>query len=97
MALIRTDWTPHEANEWTKEDWFAIVLSPFSYILTTMGLAMSFFLIPLGYILLVIGVVITIAMFRVIGPKLDVISSDYEKSQQRYLEELEDIQRWEEG
>lgn len=95
MAWIKRKWTPHEAEEWTKEDWIAVIISPFSYILITMGLAMTLFLQPLGYILLAVGIVITAVMFWVIDPKLTVISSDYEKKQHKYLKELEDIQRWE--
>ena len=96
MAWIKRKWTPQEADEWTKEDWIAIVISPISYILITMGLAMALFLQPLGYVLLGIGIIITVFMFWVIDPKLTVISSDYEKKQQKYLKDLEDIQRWEE-
>jgi len=96
MALIKRKWTAHEADEWTKEDWIAIVISPFSYILICMGLAMSLFLLPLGFILLGIGIVITVIMFYVIDPKLKAVSSGYEKKQHEYLQELERIQRWEE-
>jgi len=96
MAWIKRNWTPHEADEWTKEDWIAIIISPFSYILITMGMAMSLFLLPMGFLLLATGIVITIIMFWVIDPKLSVISSAYEKKQKQYLENLEQIQRWEE-
>jgi len=96
MAWIKRTWTPHEADEWTKEDWIAIVLSPLSFILITFGLAMSLFLLPLGFVLLFLGVVVTALMFWVIDPKLDVISEDYEHKQREYLEDLEKIQRWEE-
>ena len=96
MAWIKRTWTPHEADEWTKEDWIAIVLSPLSFILITFGLAMSLFLLPLGFVLLFLGIVVTALMFWVIDPKLDVISEDYEHKQREYLEDLEKIQRWEE-
>ena len=96
MGFIKRKWTPHEADEWTKEDWIAIVISPFSYIFICMGLAMSLFLLPLGFLLLGIGIVITFFMFFVIDPKLRAISSAYEKKQREYLKELEKIQRWEE-
>ena len=95
MALFKKDWTPHQADEWTKEDWIAVVLSPFSYILITMGGAMSLFLLPLGFVLLAVGIIITVVMFKVIGPKLNVLSSEYEKKQRAYLKDLEKIQRWE--
>jgi antibiotic biosynthesis monooxygenase (ABM) superfamily enzyme len=96
MGWIKRTWTPHEADEWTKEDWIAIVLSPLSFIFITFGLAMSLFLLPLGFVLLLLGLVVTAVMFWVIGPKLDVISEDYEHKQREYLEDLEKIQRWEE-
>ena len=96
MSLIKRNWTPDEADEWTKEDWYAIIISPFSYILITIGLAMSLFLLPLGFILLGIGIVLTIIMFYIIDPKLKAVSEGYEKKQREYLKDLEKIQRWDE-
>ncbi|NLP12831.1 MFS transporter [bacterium] len=96
MAWVKRKWLPHEADEWTKEDWIAIVLSPLSYIFITFGLALSLFLLPSGFIMLAIGLVITAVLFWVIDPKLSSISKEYEQKQHRYLEELEQIQRWEE-
>jgi dipeptide/tripeptide permease len=95
MGWIKRKWTPHEADEWTKEDWIAIVLSPLSYISICMGLAMSLFLLPAGFIMLAVGILITVIMFYVIDPKLRAISSAYEKKQREYLRDLEKIQRWE--
>ena len=96
MPFIKRKWTAREAEEWTKEDLIAILLSPLSYILTMMGLAMSLFLLPVGFILLAVGIIVTIVMFWVIEPKLTATSTDYEKKQKKYLQELEHIQRWEE-
>lgn len=95
MGWIRRQWEPHEADEWSKEDWIAVVLSPISYILITMGLAMALFLLPLGFLLLALGVVVTAFLFWVIDPKISAVSADYEKRQRGFLEELEQIQRWE--
>ena len=95
MGFIKRNWTPHEADEWTKEDWIAIVLSPLSYILIAFGLAMSLFLLKIGFILLILGILATVLMFWVIDPKLNVLSEDYETKQREYLKELEKIQRWE--
>jgi uncharacterized membrane protein YgaE (UPF0421/DUF939 family) len=95
MGWIKREWTPHEADEWTKEDWIAIVLSPLSYIAICMGLAMSLFLLPAGFFMLAVGILFTVIMFYVIDPKLRAISSAYEKKQREYLKELEKIQRWE--
>lgn len=96
MPFIRRKWTPHEADEWTKEDWIAIVISPFSYILITIGVAMSLFLLPIGFVFLGIGIVITVIMFFVIDPKLKSLSEGYEEKQREYLQDLEKMQRWEE-
>ncbi len=96
MAFFRRTWTPHEADDWTKEDWFAIIISPFSYVLITLGVAMSLFLLPLGFLFLGLGIVLTAAMFWVIDPKLKAISESYERKQREYLRELEKYQRWEE-
>lgn len=95
MSWIKRTWTPHEADEWTKEDWIAIVISPFSYIFITLGLAMSLFLLPIGFIFLGVGVLLTVIMFYVIDPKLKAVSENYEQKQREYLKQLEKIQRWE--
>jgi len=96
MGWIRRTWTAHEADNWTKEDWIAIILSPFCYIFITFGLAMALFLLPLGFVLLAIGLIFTVIVFWVIDPKLDVLSTEYEKKQREYLKSLEQTQRWEE-
>jgi len=96
MALIRRKWTPAAADEWTREDWIAIVLSPLAYITLAIGVALSMFLFKVGFIILGAAVVLTALMHWVIDPKLKTISEDYEKKQKHYLEELEKIIRWEE-
>jgi small-conductance mechanosensitive channel len=96
MGLFKRKWTPHEADEWTKEDLWAVILSPLSFIFITFGLAMSLFLMPVGFVLLFVGIAAAVLMFWIIGPKLKVISEDYEQKQRKYLESLERIQRWEE-
>jgi len=95
MSWIKRTWTPHEADEWTKEDWLAIVLSPLSFIFITFGLAMSLFLLPAGFVMLAVGIIASALMFWIIDPKLNAISEEYETKQREYLSELEKIQRWE--
>lgn len=95
MAFIRRTWTAREADEWTREDWIAVILSPIVYILFTIGVAMSALLMTVGFILVGLGVVLMLIMIYVINPKLDVISEDYEKKQKHYLEELEKKVKWE--
>ena len=96
MSFIRRKWTPAAADEWTKEDWIAIIISPLAYILLTIGAGLSFLLLPAGFIILGVGIILTIIMHWVIDPKLKVISNEYEKHQQEYLEDLEKNVRWEE-
>lgn len=95
MSIIRRHWSPEDADEWRKEDWIAIVLSVISYILLTVGSALSFLLLPSGFITLGIGIVFTVLMYWVVDPKLRTISSEYEKKQKDYLRQLEYIQKWE--
>lgn len=95
MSIIRRHWSPEDADEWRKEDWIAIVLSVISYILLTVGSALSFLLLPIGFITLGIGIIFTVLMYWVVDPKLRRISSEYEKKQKDYLRELEYIQKWE--
>lgn len=96
MALINRKWTPAHADEWTKEDWFTIILSPVAYVLLTIGVGLSFLLLPIGFIILFIGILVTILMHWIIDPKLKKISNEYEKRQHEYLEQLERKARWEE-
>lgn len=95
MSFIRRKWTPLDADEWTKEDWIAIILSPLAYILLTLGITGAFLLLTWGYVTLAIGIVLTIVMHWVIDPKLKTISGEYEKRQKDYLIELERNARWE--
>jgi len=95
MGFIRRDWTPKEADEWRKEDWIAILLSVLSYTTLTVGSALSFLLLPIGFIVLGIGIILTLLMYWVIDPKLRMISQEYEKKQKDYLKQLEEIQKWE--
>ena len=94
MAFIRRNWTAIEADEWTKEDWIAIILSPLSYVLLTLGTALSLLLLWYGYVMLIAGIVGTVMMHWVIDPKLKAISEEYEKKQQDYLYQLEEKVRW---
>ena len=96
MSLIRRSWTPHDADEWCKEDWYAIIISPLAYISLCLGVALSFLLLPIGFVVLFIGLLLTFFMFFIIDPKLKTISNEYEKKQKTYLKQLERITRWEE-
>ncbi len=94
MPFIRRNWTATEADEWTKEDWITIILSPLIYFLLTIGVALSLFLFWYGYLILAVGIVLTAVMHWIIDPKLKAISSEYEKKQQDYLHDLEASVRW---
>ena len=95
MKLIRRTWTPADADEWTREDWMAIILSPTAYFLISIGIMGSMLLLTWGFITLAFGVIVTALMHWIINPKLNMISSEYEKRQKEYLVELEKKARWE--
>jgi len=94
MSFIRRKWTASTADEWRKEDWIACGLSVLAYITLAVGTALSFLLIPAGFIVLGIGIVLSLLMYWVIDPKLRTISSEFEKKQKDYLLKLEEIQEW---
>lgn len=96
MSFIRRNWTPGEADDWTKEDWIAVVLSVASYILLMVGTVLAFLLNIWGFIILALGILTTYFMHWVIDPKLKTVSEEYEKKQHEYLENLERKVRWEE-
>lgn len=95
MALIRRTWTAKDADEWTKEDLFACILSALIYFLFTVGVALAALLMPLGFILVGVAIVLSLVMIYIINPKLAVISHEYEQKQAQYLEELEKQVKWE--
>ncbi len=94
MPFIRRTWTAVEADEWTKEDWIAIILSPLAYFLLTLGIALACMLMWQGYVITAAGIVCTALMHWVIDPKLTAISEEYETKQHEYLEDLENSVRW---
>ena len=95
MPLFRTEWTAAEADEWTKEDWITIILSPLIYLALTVGVALACLFMWEGYVLTGLGLVLTYVMHKIIDPKLRAISEEYEKKQQSYLKDLEASTRWE--
>jgi len=96
MPLFRTQWTAHEADEWTKEDFWACVFSALSYVFLMVGFALCFLLPWLGILITILGGVFVWLMYAVIDPKLRKISSDYEAKQKEYLKNLDRIMKWEE-
>ena len=95
MIGIKRNWTAQEADNWTKEDWIAILLSPLIYILIALGVAGSLLLRLWGFLSLACSILLTAVMYWIIDPKLKKISSEYEKKQKTYLAELEKKTRWE--
>lgn len=96
MAWIRRKWSPEAAEEWTREDLIACILSPLAYLLLSVGAALALLLHVTGFLLLGLGVIVSLALYAVIDPKLHTISEEYEGKQREHLEALEKIQRWEE-
>ena len=94
--MARTEWTCDEAERWTIEDTVTVIISPLIYLLLMIGVAMSALLMPAGFVMTGLAIVLVIVMVRVINPKLSAVSEEYEKKQKRYIEELEKKVKWEE-
>ena len=95
MGFIKRTWTAAEADEWRKEDWLTIIISPIAYTLIMIGVALSFLLLWIGFVILGLGIIATIVMHWIIDPKLKMISDEYESKQKEYILELERTVRWE--
>ncbi|MFQ5689275.1 MAG: sodium:solute symporter [Gemmatimonadota bacterium] len=93
--LLRRRWTPEEAEEWSREDWLAILLSPLSYALLMIGVARLLLGFGDGALALLGALGSAGLVYWVIDPKLRAVSVEYEARQARYLEELERGLRWE--
>jgi small-conductance mechanosensitive channel len=96
MPFIRRQWTPREAEKWTREDTITVIISPLVYVLLMIGTALSMFAMWQGFVILGAGVILMLVMFWIINPKLSSISGEYEKKQKGYIEELERSVKWEE-
>ncbi|MDH3215154.1 MAG: Na+:solute symporter [Candidatus Krumholzibacteria bacterium] len=92
--VIRRTWTPQQADEWTREDWIAVILSPLVFAALMIGVTKLLLLQP-GGLWLVLGAVLgTGVIYWVIDPKLRAVSGEYEAQQARYVEQLEQRVRW---
>jgi hypothetical protein len=92
---IKRNWSAAEADEWTKEDWITIVISPIAYMLVMIGIALSCLLLWIGFLTLAGGIFLIVLMHWVIDPKLKAISDEYEDQQKTYIQSLERRVRWE--
>jgi Na+/proline symporter len=95
--LIRRSWTPEEADDWSREDWIAIFLSPVVYALIIIGIARLLLGQLDGVIATLAGIACAFLLYWVIDPKLRAVSVDYEAKQAAYLDELERSVRWDES
>jgi solute:Na+ symporter, SSS family len=92
--FIRRTWTPEQAEEWTREDWIAILLSPMVMGALMIGVT-KLILLQAGGLLLVAGAVVgTLTIYWVIDPKLRAVSAEYEAQQEAYVKQLEQRLRW---
>ena len=94
--LIRRTWTPDQADEWTREDWIAVVLSPLVFAGLMIGIT-RLLLLQLDGLWMLLGAILGAGIiYWVIDPKLRAVSSEYEAQQAQYIEQLEQRLRWRE-
>ncbi len=95
-SFLKRQWSAEEAEEWTREDWLAILISPLAYMALMLGVALALLQLWAGWAILIGGVLLTAVMHWIIDPKLRAVSTEYERRQKEYLEQLDKIIRWEE-
>ena len=92
---IRRQWSAEQAQQWTREDWIAILLSPLVYAALMFGCTGVLLLRWEGLLGLLLAVVGTACIYWVIDPKLRAASDDYAARQADFLEGVERRSRWE--
>ena len=92
--MIRRSWTPEQANEWTREDWIAILLSPLVFAFLMIGVTKMLLLQGTGLLMTATALLLSGVIYWVIDPKLRAVSVDYESRQAEYLASLERQVRW---
>ncbi len=95
LGLFSRDWTPEEADEWTRHDVAAAALSALCYLLVAVGVAGVLLFELWGALSLLAGIVCGWLMFRVIDPKLAAMSVAFEAAQAGYLARVDRKTRWE--
>jgi Na+/proline symporter len=94
-SFIKRDWTAEEADEWTREDWLTIVVSPLAYMALMVGAALALLKVWWGLALFIAGLALTGIMYWIIDPKLKAVSAEYETKQKEHLEHLDNVLKWE--
>ena len=79
---------------WSAVDYWACVLSAASFVLITAGIPMMLLNLWQGYLMVALSIISAVSMFRIVNPKLTLISEKYESRQKEYLEELNRIIKW---
>ena len=72
---MRRKWTPQEADEWTREDYWALVFSSLAYMLIMVGTGLLLLLPLWGALVSLAGLVAAGVMYWIIDPKLRTIST----------------------
>lgn len=94
--LFAKDWTPHEADSWSRHDVFAAILSAACYLLVAIGVAGALLMKVWGFVAVAGSILAGWLMFRVIDPKLKALSAAFEEAQAGHLERVNRVTRWEE-
>ena len=94
-GLIKDDWTPQEADEWTIHDLLASLFSALSYIGVAVGLAGALLLQWWGFVVLVASLACIYFMYKIIDPKLRAMSKAFEEKEKEYIERADRATRWE--
>ena len=97
MGLLRNDWKPGQADEWSVHDLLAAALAVVSYTMVAIGTAGALLLRAWGFVALVVGVVSVVLMYAVIDPKLRAMSTAFAERQDEYLRHVERTTRWEQS
>jgi Na+(H+)/acetate symporter ActP len=94
-SLFRTEWSPEDADEYTKHEVVASVFSVVGYVGIAIGAAGALLLQAWGFVLMAAGAVSIWLMYKIIDPKLQALSDAFAKREQEYIDKVDKSTRWE--
>jgi hypothetical protein len=92
--FIRRRWTAEEAQTWSREDWIAIVLSPFVFAGILFGVTGMLLMRAAGFWTALAAAAGGAIMYYAVDPKLRAVSTEYGTRQAGYLNEVERRSDW---
>lgn len=95
VKFFGRDWTPEEADRWTRHDLVAAILGAFTFVAFTLGGAWAVFGDPRGWAWLAAAVGASLLLWAVIDRKLRAQSLAFQRREEAHKKAVDERNRWE--